>query len=95
MSASATLTAASQPGLSPHARLRHDGARGGWVLLGPERVLMLDEIAAEILTLCDGAASIGAIADALAQRHAAPPAAVLNDVLEMLQDLRDKGLLTA
>jgi len=88
------LTAASRPGLSPHARLRRDPARGGWVLLGPERVLVLDERAAEILALCDGQASIAMIAGTLAERHAAPPAQVLGDVVEMLQNLRDKGLLT-
>lgn len=95
MSAATALTAESRPGLSPHARLRHDSARGGWVLLGPERVLMLDDLAAEVLGLCDGEASIGGIADVLAERHSAPRAEVLGDVIEMLQNLRDKGLLTS
>jgi pyrroloquinoline quinone biosynthesis protein D len=92
---SAALTAASRPGLSPHTRMKNDAARGGWVLLAPERVLMLDAIAAEILTLCDGTAEIGAIAEELARRHAAPREEVLGDVIEMLQGLRDKGLLVA
>jgi pyrroloquinoline quinone biosynthesis protein D len=92
---SAPLTAASRPGLSPHARMKDDTARGGWVLLAPERVLMLDAIAAEILALCDGTAEIGAIADELARRHEAKREEVLGDVLEMLQGLRDKGLLVA
>lgn len=91
----APLSAASRPGLSPHARMKNDAARGGWVLLGPERVLMLDPIAAEILALCDGSAEIGTIADELARRHAAPREEVLGDVIEMLQGLRDKGLLVA
>ncbi|MGH7071884.1 MAG: pyrroloquinoline quinone biosynthesis peptide chaperone PqqD [Acetobacteraceae bacterium] len=95
MSTSATLTAESRPGLSPHARLRKDSARGGWVLLGPERVLMLDDVAAEVLALCDGRASIAGIADLLAERHSAERAEVLGDVMEMLQNLRDKGLLSA
>ncbi len=92
---STRLTAASRPALSPHARMRNDAARGGWVLLGPERVLMLDAIAAEILTLCDGTAEIGVIVDELARRHAAPRKEVLGDVLEMLEGLHDKGLLVA
>ncbi|HUA77812.1 MAG TPA: pyrroloquinoline quinone biosynthesis peptide chaperone PqqD [Acetobacteraceae bacterium] len=92
---SANLTAASRPGLSPHTRMKNDTARGGWVLLAPERVLMLDAIAAEILTLCDGNADIGTIADELARRHSAPREEVLGDVLEMLQELRNKGLLVA
>ncbi|MGH8256681.1 MAG: pyrroloquinoline quinone biosynthesis peptide chaperone PqqD [Steroidobacteraceae bacterium] len=95
MSTTTTLTAESRPGLSPHARLKKDSARGGWVLLGPERVLMLDELAAEVLALCDGATSVAGISDLLAERHSAPSAEVLGDVIEMLQNLRDKGLLTA
>jgi len=91
----ARLNEASRPGLSPHARMKDDAARGGWVLLAPERVLVLDAIAAEVLVLCDGTAEIGAIADELARRHAAPREEVLGDVLEMLQGLRDKGLLVA
>jgi pyrroloquinoline quinone biosynthesis protein D len=94
MSATAALGAASRPGLSPHARMRHDPARGGWVLLGPERVLVLDDVAVEVRKLCDGEASIAVIADALAARYSAPPSEVLGDVIEMLQNLRDKGLLT-
>ncbi|HWA80310.1 MAG TPA: pyrroloquinoline quinone biosynthesis peptide chaperone PqqD [Acetobacteraceae bacterium] len=92
---SAPLTESSRPGLSPHTRMKNDAARGGWVLLAPERVLMLDPIAAEILTLCDGITEIGAIAEELARRHAAPREEVLVDVIEMLQGLRDKGLIIA
>ncbi|HUC18703.1 MAG TPA: pyrroloquinoline quinone biosynthesis peptide chaperone PqqD [Acetobacteraceae bacterium] len=92
---SSALTETSRPGLSPHTRMKNDAARGGWVLLAPERVLMLDAIAAEILALCDGTAEIGAIADELARRHAAPREEVLDDIIEMLQGLRDKGLVTA
>ncbi|MGH7081258.1 MAG: pyrroloquinoline quinone biosynthesis peptide chaperone PqqD, partial [Acetobacteraceae bacterium] len=76
MSTTITLTAGSRPGLSPHARLKKDSARGGWVLLGPERVLMLDELAAEVLALCDGATRIAGIADLLAERHSASHAEV-------------------
>ncbi|MGH7119950.1 MAG: pyrroloquinoline quinone biosynthesis peptide chaperone PqqD [Acetobacteraceae bacterium] len=94
MSATVTLTAESRPGISPHARLKQDNTRGGWVLLAPERVVLLDKVATEVLELCDGARSIGAIADLLAARHSAPRAEVLGDVIEMLQNLRDKGLLT-
>lgn len=93
MSGAASLDATSRPALSPHVRMRHDPTRGGWVLLGPERVLMLDDTAAEILKLCDGAASIALIAGQLAERYAAPLAQVQGDVIEMLQNLRDKGMV--
>lgn len=94
MSAAVTLTAESRPGLSPHVRLKQDNTRGGWVLLGPERVLLLDKLAAEVLELCDGARSISEISDVLAARHSAPLAEVRGDVIEMLQNLFDKRFLT-
>jgi pyrroloquinoline quinone biosynthesis protein D len=86
---------ASVPRLPPHVKLRFDEARTRWVILAPERVLVPDEIALEILKLCDGVASVAAIADQLAAKFAAPRAEVGGDVIEMLQDLADKGVLVA
>jgi pyrroloquinoline quinone biosynthesis protein E len=70
--------------------LHHDTARRRWVLLAPERVLTPDGPAIEILRRCDGQASIGEIADELAQKYNADRRAVLNDILAMLRDLFDK-----
>ena len=89
------VAAASVPKLAPHIRLRFDEARHRWTLLAPERVLVPDEIAVEILQLCDGQASVEAIAGTLAAKFQAPPGEVRNDVIEMLQDLVDKGMLVA
>ncbi|WP_114394093.1 pyrroloquinoline quinone biosynthesis peptide chaperone PqqD [Oleisolibacter albus] len=87
------LTADSRPALPRHAKLRFDTARDGWVLLGPERVLMLDEIAAAVLRRCDGQATLSAIAGALAEEYRADPAEVTADVTALLQDLADRGML--
>lgn len=87
------IAAASVPRLAPQIRLRFDETRQRWTLLAPERVLVPDEIAVEILQLCDGAATVDAIAETLAAKFQAPPAEVRNDVIEMLQDLADKGML--
>jgi len=57
-------------------------------------VLAPDEIAVEVLQLCDGDRSVGVIADQLAEKYAAPREAILSDVIAMLQDLADKGFLT-
>jgi len=89
------ITAASMPRLAPQIRLRFDEARQRWTLLAPERVLVPDEIAVEILQLCDGAATVDMIAEALAAKFQAPVTEVRNDVIEMLQDLSDKGMLVA
>jgi pyrroloquinoline quinone biosynthesis protein D len=85
----------SVPRLPRHIKFRFDEARQQWLLLAPERVLMPDEIAVEILKLCDGAADVGGIADALAAKFAAPRDIVGKDVVQMLQDLADKGVVEA
>ncbi|HVX76951.1 MAG TPA: pyrroloquinoline quinone biosynthesis peptide chaperone PqqD [Bradyrhizobium sp.] len=84
----------SRPVLPRHARLKFDQTRQVWVILAPERVLAPDEIAVEVLQLCDGVRSIGEIADLLAKKYAAEREAILTDVIAMLQDLADKGFLT-
>jgi pyrroloquinoline quinone biosynthesis protein D len=86
---------ASVPRLPRHIKFRFDEARQQWLLLAPERVLMPDEIAVEILKLCDGTADVGSIADALSAKFAAPRDVVGKDVVQMLQDLADKGVVEA
>ena len=82
------------PALARGVRLRFDQARDAWVLLAPERVLLPDEIAVEILKRCDGKAAVGAIVDDLARAFEAEPAQVAGDVRAFLQDLADKGMVT-
>ena len=65
------------------------------MVLAPERVFVPDDIAVEVLKRCDGSATVGAIADALAAAYEAPREVVLEDVSALLQDLADKGVLTA
>jgi pyrroloquinoline quinone biosynthesis protein D len=84
----------SRPVLPRHARLKFDETRQVWVILAPERVLAPDEIAVEVLKLCDGVVSVGQIVDQLAAKYAAPREAISTDVVAMLQDLADKGFLT-
>jgi pyrroloquinoline quinone biosynthesis protein D len=84
----------SRPVLPRHAKLKFDETRKVWVILAPERVLAPDEIAVEVLQLCDGVRSVTDVADQLAQKYAAPREAIMADVIAMLQDLADKGFLT-
>ncbi len=93
--AASRIGEASVPRLAPQIKLRFDEARQRWVVLAPERVLMPDEIAVEILKRCDGAATVDAIAAALAEKYAAPRDEVARDIVEMLQDLADKGVVAA
>ena len=79
---------------APHVRFRFDETRHAWVILAPERLLLPDEQAVEILKLVDGKAGVGAIIDVLAGRYTqAPHELIARDVTEMLQDLADKGCL--
>ncbi|MGM8932347.1 pyrroloquinoline quinone biosynthesis peptide chaperone PqqD [Salinicola halophyticus] len=74
-------------------RLREDKARGGWVLLAPERVFQLDPVAQQVLTRVDGERDIAAIVDDLAETFAAPRERILVDVRAMLADLITKNVL--
>ena len=85
---------ASRPILPRHARLKFDETRQVWVILAPERVLAPDEIAVEVLRLCDGVRSVEEMIDALAVKYTAERGAIATDVVAMLQELADKGFLT-
>jgi pyrroloquinoline quinone biosynthesis protein D len=94
LSRNISVSEASRPVLPRHAKLRFDETRQRWVILAPERVLAPDEIAVEILQLCDGARNVAEMIDQLAAKYAAERAAIGADVIAMLQDLADKGFLT-
>ena len=81
------------PRLPRGVRFRRDEARGGWVLLAPERILQPDPVAVEILTRVDGQASLGAIVDALAAAFSADRARIDDDVRAFLGGLAEKGFL--
>ena len=83
----------ARPRLAPHVRLRFDERRERWVVLAPERLLMPDEIAVEVLHRCDGRTSIVAIVDGFAAAFDAGREEIMEDVLALVQELVDKGVL--
>jgi pyrroloquinoline quinone biosynthesis protein D len=89
------ITAESKPALPRHIKMRRDDARGRWLILAPERVFTPDAIAVAVLQLCDGNRSVETIASELAQTYSAPKEHILSDIIPMLQDLADKGVVTA
>ena len=89
-----SVSETSRPVLPRHVRLKFDETRQVWVILAPERVLAPDEIAVEVLQLCDGVRDVEAMIDQLAAKYAAEREAIATDVIAMLQDLADKGFLT-
>ena len=87
------LAATAVPSLLPGVRLHHDRQRARWVLLAPERVVELDDIALTVLQRCDGDRTLERIASELAAEFDAPPQEIWRDVCELLQDLCDKRML--
>ncbi len=95
MSERITITEASVPGLPIGVKLRFDKQRDQWVILAPERLFVLDDVALEIVKRCDGKASVADIVSELAEAYAAPRDVILKDVGALLQDLADKRILAA
>ena len=83
----------TKPVLPRHIKLRHDAGRDAWVLLAPERVFNPDPIAVEVLKLCDGNRNVSDIAVVLAKDFQAPEETIRADIIVMLQDLADKGVV--
>jgi len=82
----------SRPRLAAGVRLRFDKARENWTVMAPERVFMLDDVAAEVLQRCDGRL-FTELVDDLALAFDAPSSEITTDVKEMLIDLAAKGAL--
>jgi pyrroloquinoline quinone biosynthesis protein D len=95
MSERALLTGAAVLRFAPHVRFRFDEVRRAWVVLAPERLLLPDEQAVEILQLIDGERAIDGVIDELVRRYDAPRDIIAGDVVNMLQDLVDKRVLRA
>lgn len=87
------VTKESRLRLPRHIKLRHDAGRNKWLILAPERVFEPDEISVEVLKLCDGERTVGEIAETLATDYQAPVDVILADIIAMLQELADKGVL--
>lgn len=87
------VTEDATPRLPRGVRLREDAARGEKLLLAPERVLKLDDIAWAIASRIDGEKTVGTIADELAAAFAADRSQVGHDVRMFLQQLADRGFI--
>jgi coenzyme PQQ biosynthesis protein PqqD len=87
------LTTDIRPKLAPGIRLQFDATREQWILQAPERVLVLDEVAAEVLQRCTGEADIAAIVANLAETFEAEPGEIAADVDELLTGLIEKRII--
>jgi coenzyme PQQ biosynthesis protein PqqD len=87
------ISAESRPVLASKARLRFDRKSSRYMLLYPERGLVLNPTAADVLQRCDGERTVGAIVAELAERYGQEPPAVEREVMEFLQTMADRGLV--
>ena len=87
------MTPASRPLLASRARLRRDHRRGGWLLLYPERGLVLSPSAVEIVRRCTGAYTVAGMASELAEASGAPRELVERDVLAFVESLAARALI--
>lgn len=78
------------PKLAPGVKLRKDAKRGT-ILLGPERILELDDIALAIVAAFDGKKRVSEIAAALAKEYDANADDIRVDIENLLKDLTNKG----
>lgn len=91
--ASLTLTDDTVPRLPRGVRLQQDAVSGDWVLLAPERILKLDEIAHAILSRIDGETRFRAIVEDLAAAYDADPDEVAADSRTLLLQIAERRLL--
>jgi len=89
----ALITEHSRPRLPRHIKLRQDVGRNRTVVLAPERVFSPNPVAIEVLKLCDGQRSVADIAAELARAYDAPIAVITKDIVGMLTDLAEKGVI--
>jgi coenzyme PQQ biosynthesis protein PqqD len=87
------ISAESRPVLASKARLRFDRKSSRYMLLYPERGLVLNPTAADVLQRCDGERTVSAIVAELAERYGQAPPAVEREVMEFLQTMADRGLV--
>jgi pyrroloquinoline quinone biosynthesis protein D len=89
------LSLALKPKLAPKTKLRLDPKTGKYILLYPEKGLLLNPTGAAILKLCTGEQTLSAIIAALALEFQSDTEKVRAEVVTFVQGLLDRGLVQA
>lgn len=87
------LSESAVPRLPRGVRVEFDKVRDRWLLLAPERMLKLDQIAVEILKCVDGETAVKAIIDDLSHRFNTDRDRVSRDVRVFLGQIAAKRML--
>jgi coenzyme PQQ biosynthesis protein PqqD len=94
-SAGHVISAETRFRLAAKARLRFDRKSSRYMLLYPERGLVLNPTAADVLQRCDGERTVGSIVAELARQYGHDAPKVEREVLDFLQTMADRGLVQA
>jgi coenzyme PQQ biosynthesis protein PqqD len=92
---SAPLSLELKPKLAPKTKLRLDPKSGKYILLYPEKGLLLNPTGAAILKLCTGEQTLSAIVAALVVEFQSDTDKVQAEVVAFIQGLLDRGLVQA
>ena len=85
----------ARPILASKVRLRWDRKDARWMLLYPERGLVLNPTAADVVRLCTGELTVDAIVERLAEKYTAQPREDLErEILTFLGRLAERGLVS-
>jgi coenzyme PQQ biosynthesis protein PqqD len=89
-----TLAPGSRPRLASKARLRWDKREGKYLLLYPERGLLLNATAAGVVQLCTGEHTVEGIVVRLAETYPGKPRGeIQEEVMAFLSQIARRGLL--
>jgi pyrroloquinoline quinone biosynthesis protein D len=91
----AVLELSLRPKLAPKTKLRLDPKTGKYILLYPEKGLLLNPTGAAILKLCTGEHELRAIIATLAVEFQSEPSVLEPEVLGFVRGLLDRGLIHA
>jgi pyrroloquinoline quinone biosynthesis protein D len=90
------IAAASRPRLVAKARLRFDRKTEQYLLLYPERGLVLNQTAVDIVRLCTGERTVAGIVEHLVEQYRPKARDVIErEVLDFLGAMADRGLVQA
>lgn len=90
------MPAEARPRLAAKARLRWDRKAERYMLLYPEKGLVLNPTAADVVRLCTGEHTVEAIVEQLAAKYAPQPREVIaREIHDFLRAMADRGLVQA
>jgi pyrroloquinoline quinone biosynthesis protein D len=87
------ISATTRPRLASKARLRFDRKSTRYMLLYPEKGLVLNPTSAEILKLCTGEHTVAAIVAQLAEKYTKEAPEVEQEVVAFIRAMADRGLV--